>query len=443
MRAGYSLVWVLLQLVAALLMGWAIMPGASAQTADSYLSVVPVKGIINPVMSSYVDRAIGEAEDGGAAAIVLEMDTPGGLDSSMREIIKRMISSRVPVIVYVSPPGSRAASAGVYITLAAHVAAMAPNTNIGSASPVAMGEGGEAQMSDTMKAKVTNDAVAYIRGLANSRGRNVDWAEKAVREAVNIPAEEAQSINVVDLVAPNMASLLEQADGRKVRLASGEVTLSTKGVTVRQSGMSPVESFLHVISDPTIAYILLSLGTLGLIFELSNPGAILPGVAGGIFLLFALFGLGTLPINIAGVLLISFAFLLFVAEIWVPTHGILTGGAIISFVLGSMLLINTRDAPFLAISTGAIAGVTIGLTAFFVFLLAAVVRIRRKPSTMGMAGIIGQKGEARTPLNPRGMVFIDGALWEAVSEGGEIAEGESVEVVEAKGFSLTVRKPAK
>lgn len=443
MRAGYSLVWVLLQLVAALLVGWAIMPGASAQTADRYLSVVPVKGIINPVMASYVDRAIGEAEDGGAAAIVLEMDTPGGLDSSMREIIKRVISSRVPVIVYVSPPGSRAGSAGVYITLAAHVAAMAPNTNIGSASPVALGEGGEAQMSDTMKAKLTNDAVAYIGGLANSRGRNADWAEKAVREAVNIPAEEAQSINVVDLVAPDMASLLEQANGRKVRLASGEVTLSTKGVAVRQSGMSPVESFLHVISDPTIAYILLSVGTLGLIFELSNPGAILPGVVGGIFLLFALFGLGTLPINIAGVLLISFAFLLFVAEIWVPTHGILTGGAIISFVLGSMLLINTRDAPFLAISTGAIAGVTIGLTAFFVFLLAAVIRIRRKPSTMGMAGIIGQKGEARTPLNPGGMVFIDGALWEAVSEGGEIAEGEPVEVVEAKGFSLTVRKPAK
>ena len=440
MRAGKPLLLVLMQLVATLLVGWASMPVASAQTTGGYVSVVPVKGIINPVMASYLNRAIAEAEEDGAAAIVLEMDTPGGLDSSMREIIQRMISSKVPVIVYVSPPGSRAGSAGVYITLAAHVAAMAPNTNIGSASPVAMGEGGEAQMSDTMKAKVTNDAVAYIRGLADSRGRNADWAEKAVREAVNIPAEEAKSMNVVDLVAPDMASLLEQADGRKVKMASGEVTLSVKGIEVRRSGMSAVEGFLHVISDPTIAYILLSLGTLGLIFELSNPGAILPGVAGGIFLLFALFGLGTLPINIAGLLLIAFAFLLFVAEIWVPTHGVLTGGGIISFVLGSMLLINTRDAPFLAISTGAIAGVTIGITAFFVFVVAAVVRSRRKPSVMGMSGIIGQKGEARTPLNPKGMVFVEGALWDAVSEDGEIPDESPVEVVAVKGFTLTVRK---
>lgn len=401
--------------------------------------VIPLKGIINPAASSYVERAISEAEQAGASAIVIEMDTPGGLDSSMRAIIQRIIASKVPVIMYVSPPGARAGSAGVYITYAAHVAAMAPSTNIGSATPVAMGESGEQQMSDAMRDKVVNDAVAFARGLAQSRGRNAEWAEKAVREGANITAQEALELNVINLIAEDLPALLEKVDGMEVDSALGKVTIKTAGAPVQRLEMTALESFLHVISDPTIAYILLSLGTLGLIFELSNPGAILPGVVGGICLLFALFGLGTLPINIAGLLLIGFGFALFIADIFAPTHGILTAGGLVSFVLGSVMLINTQNAPFLAISTSAIITVSLAITAFFTFVVGAVVRARRRTPTTGQEGMKGQLGTAKTALDPGGMAYVDGALWKAVSERGTIAEGEPVEVVSLQGLTLVVR----
>lgn len=415
---------------------------APSSAQGNHVAVVPLKGVINPVAASYVERAIGQAESSGASVVVIEMDTPGGLDSSMRAIIQRIIASRIPVVVYVSPPGARAGSAGVYITYAAHVAAMAPNTNIGSAHPVAVGEGGEQQMSETMNEKVTNDAVAYIKGLAESRGRNAEWAERAVRESVNVTAQEALSLKVIDLVAEDLPTLLRKIDGLEVQLSTGKTTLRTGDLPVERIDMTPLETFLHVISDPTIAYILLSLGTLGLIFELSNPGAILPGVVGGICLLFALFGLGTLPINIAGLLLIGFAFLLFVADIFAPTHGILTAGGAISFVLGSMMLINTQNAPFLAISTSAIVTVTLALTGFFVFVVGAVVRSRRRRPTMGLEGVVGQVGTAKTALDPGGMVLLDGALWKAVCEQGKVAEGELVEVVQTRGLTLVVRPRA-
>jgi membrane-bound serine protease (ClpP class) len=244
---------------------------------------------------------------------------------------------------------------------------------------------------------------------------------------------------VINLMADDVPSLLEKADGMEVQLASGTTTLRTRGLPVETLDMSALESFLHVISDPTIAYILLSLGTMGLIFELSSPGAILPGVVGGICLLFALFGLGTLPINLAGLLLIGFAFLLFVADIFAPTHGILTAGGVVSFVLGSVMLINTRDAPFLAISTSAIVAVSLALTVFFVLVVRAVVRSRHRPPTTGQEGLVGQVGEVRTALEPEGMVYLDGALWKAVSERGIIAPGEAVEVVSARGLTLVVR----
>ncbi|MGE5618075.1 MAG: NfeD family protein [Sphingomonadaceae bacterium] len=429
--------WVALQAVFLLLTAAAI-PGASSAQGD-HVAVVPVRGIINPAMAGYVERAIGDAELQGAAAVVIEMDTPGGLDTSMRAIIQRIIASRVPVVVYVSPPGARAGSAGVYITYSAHVAAMAPNTNIGSAHPVAVGESGEQQMSDTMREKVTNDAVAYIKSLAQSRGRNVDWAEKAVRESVNVTAQEALSLKVIDLMADDVTSLLDQLDGREVQLSSGKTTLHTRGLPIRKIEMSPIEGLLHAVSDPTIAYILLSLGTMGLIFELSNPGAIVPGVVGGICLLFALFGLGTLPLNVAGLLLIGFAFLLFVAEIFAPTHGVLTGGGAISFVLGSMMLINTQHAPFLAIPYSAIAAVSLGLTAFFAFVVGAVVRSRRRQPTTGQEGLVGRVGRATTALEPGGMVFLEGELWRAISESGTIAEGDLVEVAGTQGLTLIVR----
>lgn len=430
-----------LLLVLAILGSGAVLPsGSSAQPAQAaHAAVLLVKGIINPAAASYVERAIGEAESAGARVIIIEMDTPGGLDTSMRGIIQRIIAARVPVAVYVAPQGARAGSAGVYITYAAHIAAMAPSTNIGSAHPVSIGESGEQTVSDTMNEKITNDAVAYIKGLAQSRGRNAEWAEKAVRESMNITAQQALEMKVIDLVANDLSSLLDQMSGRSVRTASGTVTLNTEGLAIRRYDMSAVESFLHVISDPTIAYILLSLGTMGLIFELSNPGAILPGVAGGIFLLFALYGLGTLPVNIAGLLLIAFAFLLFVTDIFAPTHGFLTAGGTISFLLGSMLLINTQNAPFLAISTPAIVAVTLTLTVFFFFAVAAIVRSRRRRPTTGLEGMIGQTAEARTDLDPEGMVFVDGALWKAVAESGKVGAGEVVEIVGERGLTLVVR----
>lgn len=410
---------------------------SSAQGA--YAAVIPIKGIINPAMASYFDRALSQAEQSGAAVAIIEMDTPGGLDTSMRDIIKRVIASRIPVVVYVAPSGARAGSAGVYITYSAHIAAMAPSTNIGSAHPVAIDQtGGEQQLSDDMRQKVTNDAVAYIKGLAQLRGRNADWAEQAVRQSVNVTAPEAVNLKIVNLVADDVPQLLEKIDGTNVSLSSGEVTLKTKGLPVQRLEMTPIESFLLVITDPTIAYILLSLGTLAIVFELSSPGAILPGVLGGLFLLFALFGLGTLPINLAGLLLIIFGFLLFLADILAPTHGILTAGGVISFLFGSFMLINTADAPFLAISTTAIASVTLGLTAFFVFVVGAVIRSRRRKPVTGKAGLLGLTGHAKTALDPRGMVFVDGALWEAVSQGGTVQEGSVVKVAGQEGLTLIV-----
>jgi len=426
-----------LQLILLLLAAVAAPRSTSAQ--GNHVALVQLRGIINPVAAGYIERAISQAEESGAVAVVIEMDTPGGLDTSMRAIIQRIMASRVPVVVYVAPPGARAGSAGVYITYAAHIAAMAPNTNIGSAHPVALGDSGsEQQLSDTMQQKVTNDAVAYIKGIAQSRGRNADWAEKAVRESVNVTAQEAVDLKVVDLLADDLPSLLDSIDGREVQLAGGRVTLATRGLPVERIEMTPFESLLHVISDPTIAYILLSLGTMGLIFELSNPGAILPGVVGGICLLFALFGLGTLPVNIAGLLLIGFAFLLFAADIFAPTHGMLTAGGAISFVLGSLMLINTRNAPFLEISRVAIISVTAGLAAFFFFVVSAIVRSRRRPPAIGKEGLVGQVGTARTALDPAGMVFLNGELWKALSESGSIAEGELVEVVGVRGLTLLV-----
>lgn len=438
-----SVIYALVQFVLLVLLAAAPRP-ASAE--GPYAAVIPFKGIVNPAMASYVDRALAQAEENGASVAILEMDTPGGLDTSMRDIIKRVVASRVPVVVYVAPSGARAGSAGVYIAYAAHIAAMAPSTNIGSAHPVALGDNGaEAQMSDDMRQKVTNDAVAYIKGLAQMRNRNADWAEKAVRESVNVTAQEALDLKVINLVADDVPSLLDKIDGTTVQLTSGNVTLKTRGLPVQQLEMSPIENLLHVISDPTIAYILLSVGSLALIFELSSPGAILPGVVGGLFLVLALFGLGTLPINLAGLLLIGFAFLLWVADVFAPTHGVLTAGGIISFVFGSFMLINTRDAPFLAISTSAIVTMTLALSAFFVFVVSAVVRSRRRKPTTGMEGMQGLLGRTKSELSPRGTVFVDGALWEAVSQQGDLPQGIEINVVGHDGLTLIVRpvtKPA-
>jgi membrane-bound serine protease (ClpP class) len=417
----------------------ATSPAVAPGTA-SVVRVVEARGVINPTLAHYVERSIEQAERDGAAAIVVELDTPGGLDSSMRQIIQRILAAHVPVVVYVAPAGGRAGSAGVYITYAAHVAAMAPNTNIGSATPVAMGEGGEQQMSPEMRAKVTNDATAYMRSLAEQRGRNADWGEQAVRQGANITAQEALGLGVVDIIAADVPDLLQQLNGRAVTTAGGPVTLQTGGWSVERVEMGFVDALLHAISDPTIAYILLSLGTMGLFFELSNPGSIFPGVVGGICLLLGFYSLGTLPVNYAGVLLMAFALLLFTVEIFAPTHGILMAGGLVSFVLGSLLLFNVPEfGPWFGVSLWTIGGVSAVMGGFFVVVARLVARSQDSRVTTGREGLIGTQGLARTALDPTGMVFVDGALWEATAADGPVAAGAQVEVLALDGLRLHVR----
>ncbi len=413
-----------------------VEPTANAST----VRVIEARGVINPTLAHYVDRSIVQAEQDGVAIVVVQLDTPGGLDTSMRQIIQRILAARVPVVVYVGPAGGRAGSAGVYITYAAHVAAMAPNTNIGSATPVAMGEGGEQQMSPEMRAKVNNDATAFIRSLAEQHNRNGDWAEQAVRQGANVTAQEALRLGIVDIVAADVPDLMRQLDGRTVTTVAGPVTLHTGALSVERVQMGYVDALLHAISDPTIAYILLSLGTMGLFFELSNPGSVLPGMVGGICLLLGFYALGTLPVNYAGVLLMGFALLLFTVDVFAPTHGVLSTGGLISFILGSLLLFNVPEfGPWLGVSFWTIGGVSTVMAGFFVVVARLVARSQDAQVTTGREGLIGATGEARSALDPGGMVFVDGALWDATAIGGQVAAGERVEVLALEGLRLTVR----
>lgn len=403
--------------------------------------ILTVRGAITPLVAQYVDRGIAEAERSGARCVVIQLDTPGGLDSAMRTIIQRILISPVPVIVYVSPAGGRAASAGTFIAYAAHISAMAPNTTIGSASPISVGQDGQAQqMPETLQNKVTNDAVSYIRGLAERRGRNADWAERAVREAANLTAVAAVEQRVVDLLAPDLPQLLSQLHGRTVELERGRTTLDTVGLVPRAVDPTIGEAFLQMVSDPTIAYILLSLGMLGLYFEFQNPGAILPGVAGAISLVIALFALGTLPVNWAGVLLMALAFGLFAIDLFAPSHGILTVGGLISFLMGSLLLINTNIEPAMQIAPSAILAVMLGLSAFLVFMLYAFWGDHRRRPITGREGLIGAVAITRTPLAPDGTVFIEGERWHATSQSGPIAAGQRVRVLAVEGLALTVER---
>jgi membrane-bound serine protease (ClpP class) len=427
-------------------LGWLLLAVAATSPSAAqgeYAAVAHLQGVINPPAASYVDRAISAAERDGATLIVLQLDTPGGLDHSMRLIVQRILASAVPVVVYVAPPGARAGSAGVYIAYSAQLAAMAPNTNIGSATPVSLGQGGEQRMSDEMRNKVTNDAVAYIRGLAAERGRNADWAEDAVRQAVNAPAQEALQLGVINYVAADIPDLLRQADGARVSIPRGDVTLHTANLAVRPLDMQPHERLLHAITDPTIAYLLLSLGSLALIYELSNPGAILPGVVGGLALLLALYALGTLPVNLAGVLLIVFAMGLFAFDLFAPTHGVASVGGVAAFLLGSAILYHTPEgAPYLALAPQAIALTTLFLVLFFGVLLGSVMRTQRRRPVTGLDSLVGQRGDVREALDPAGLVFVAGELWSARTASGPLPAGASVEVVSVDGLRLLVRPTA-
>ncbi len=411
----------------------------SVKAASPTVDVLYVKGTINPVLVGYIQRGLKHAEESNAAAFIIQLDTPGGLDTAMRDIIKDIIAARVPVVVYVSPSGARAASAGVFITVAAHVAAMAPNSNIGAAHPVSIGTGGEAQISKTMEEKIVNDAAAYIRSIAQSHGRNMEWAEKAVRESVSATEQEALKLNVIDMVATDLNALVSQLDGKQVTMFGGDViTLNTKGAYINNIGMNGVEKFLYTISDPNIAYILLSLGTLGIMAELYNPGLIFPGVIGGISLLLAFYSLGMLPVNYAGVLLIVLAFGLFIAELFTHSFGLLTAGGITSLVLGSLILF--KGGPLFQINPGLIVTVVVIIAAFFAFVVSRVIKAHRRQATTGREELVGKTAVVKVSLDPEGMVLFKGERWTAVSEAGRIEPGEEVVVTKVDGLKLYVSK---
>jgi len=356
----------------------------------------------------------------------------------MRGIVQRMLNARIPVIVYVAPTGARAASAGVFITMAAHVAAMAPATNIGAASPVALGGGAD----KTMMKKIENDAAAFIRSVALERGRNADWAEKAVRQAVSVTEREAVKLKVVDLIADSVPDLLAKIDGRTVKTVAGTVTLATRGARVKAIEIGFRDRFLNVITDPNVAYILMMLGMLGLFFELSNPGVILPGVVGGISLILAFFAFQSLPINYAGLLLILFGIVLFIAEIKVVSHGVLAIGGTISMALGSMMLFETPELGF-RVSWWVMLP-TVGMTAgVFVFALGAGVRALYGRQLLGPSGFIGLRGTVRERVAPEGQVLVQGELWRAVAAGEALEVGAEVRVVGVDGLTLRVEADAK
>ncbi len=392
-----------------------------------------IDGVINPAATEYIIKSIENAEQAEAELLVIEMDTPGGLMESMHQIMKAIQSSSVPVAVYVAPSGSRAGSAGVFITYAAHIAAMAPSTNIGSAHPVfggGMPGGGQADssMSETLMEKVVNDAVAKIKTVAKKRGRNEDWAEKAIIESANISETEALDLNVVDYVVPTLDSLLKVLDKKTIELDNGsEVELNTKSASVQTFEMDWRQQILDTITNPNIAYILMMLGIYGLLFELYSPGTILPGVVGGICLILGLYALQTLSVNYAGVLLILFAVVLFLLEIKIPSFGILSIGGTISLVLGSIMLF---DSPLniIGISWEVILGVAIVSVLFFVFAIGMAAKTYKTKPTTGKIGMVGETGEVYKPLNPTGTVKLHGEFWKAVCD-QKAVKGKMVRVI--------------
>jgi len=410
-----------------------------AQAAAPTIDVLHVKGVINPVLVDYIKRGIEHAEDNNAIACIIQMDTPGGLDTSMRDIIKDIVNAQVPVVVYVSPSGARAASAGVFITIAAHVAVMAPNTAIGAAHPVAIGAEGEAAMSEAMEEKIVNDAAAYIRSIAGAHGRNMEWAERAVRESVSATEQEALELNVIDMVAPDLETLISQLDGRQVTMLDGSVvSLRTQGATVNHLKMSWTEGFLFAISDPNIAYLLLSLAMLGIMVEITNPGLIFPGVVGGICLLFAFYSLGVLPVNYAGVLLIVLAFGLFIAEVFTTTFGLFTAGGITALVIGSLILF--KGGPLFQVDPWLIAAVVVFFAAILGFVVNRVIRAHRRQASTGREELVGKTALVKVALEPEGTVFFKGERWTAISEKGQVEPGETVIITKVDGLTLYVTK---
>jgi membrane-bound serine protease (ClpP class) len=396
--------------------------------------LIKIDDPITPMIAEFIIKSIDKAAKQNAEALIIEIDTPGGLVESTREIIKKMLASEVPTVVYVAPDGSRAASAGVFITLTANIAAMAPNTRIGSASPVQM----EGKMDETMAKKITNDLAAMIRGIAEKRGRNAAWAEDAVRKSISATETEALKLGVIDLVAPDITALLKKIDGRTVEVALGKKTLKTADAAVKEHAMGFRYKLLGIISNPNIAYILMILGFYGLYFELSNPGAILPGVAGAICLILAFYALQTLPINYAGLMLIVLAIGLFIAEAFITSHGILGVGGAVAMLFGSLMLIDSPE-PSLQISWAVILPVVAASSLLFIITVTIAVRAHRSRVDTGKEGLIGMHAEARTDIGEDGQVYLRGEYWNARSD-EHIAKGEKVVVTAVDGLRLNVKK---
>lgn len=410
-----------------------------------------IDGAISPASAELLEDAIEEAEETGAEALVVLLDTPGGLVESTRQIVRAIMASRVPIVVYVAPSGARAGSAGVFLTLSAHVAAMAPGTNIGAATPISMGGGGlpggpapadsalqEAGGDDPLERKILNDTVAFIRTIAERRGRNADWAEQAVIEGVSVTETEALAENVVDLIAPSLSALLAEIDGREVELVDRTTILRTAGAEVRTIEKGLRFKILDTIANPNIAFILMMIGIYGIFFELMNPGAILPGVVGGISLVLAFFALQALPVNYAGVLLILFSLILFIAEVKVVSYGLLTVGGVVAFVLGALMLFDTPGSLF-RVSWSVIIPAALLTAGFFLFAMGMAWRTWKTRPTTGREGLIGERAVVRRRIDPQGQVLIRGEIWQARAD-ETLEPGDSVEVVAVDGLTLEVRR---
>jgi membrane-bound serine protease (ClpP class) len=394
-----------------------------------------VDDAITQATADFIERGINKAGNENAVCLVIQLNTPGGLLTATRDIVGTILDAPVPVIVYVSPSGARAASAGVFITLSANIAAMAPGTNIGAAHPVNL-QGG---MDSVMSEKVTNDAAAFIRTIAEKRQRNLQWAENAVRNSISITENEALDKNVINLIAPNIRSLLQQVNGKQVTTSTGTVILDTKDASVETMEMGFSEKLVSMLSNPNIMYILLLLGIFGILFEFFNPGAILPGVIGVICLILSFYSMSVLPINYAGLALIIFAIILFILEVKIVSHGLLAIGGIICLFLGSIMLIQTPSGlSYMKISLSVIIPAVIITAAFFLFIIGFGLKAQKAKVTTGEKAFIGKTGITLNTLDPIGTIRIYGEIWKAESVAGTIKEGQKVRVTEVEGLKVFV-----
>jgi len=421
---------------------WFWVPPLEGAPDSPIVELAQINGMINPVSRQFIEEAMKRTESTGAKLLIIQLDTPGGLLETTREIVKLLLGARIPVAVYIAPPGSRAGSAGVFITMAAHFAAMAPGTNIGAAHPVTVGFGGRDDSSSVMGEKIINDTAAFIKTIAAQRHRNWAWADSAVRFSVSVTEKEALERGVIDVVAESAEALVDSLNGRLVALSARDtVKLELTGARIVSHEYNLRYKLLDRLSDPNIAYILFIIGLIGIYFELSNPGSIFPGVVGGISLILAFYAFQTLPVNWAGVLLIIFATILFIVEIKVPSYGLLTLGGVISMLLGSIMLFKGEFSPTMpqvGVSWDVMIPTVVATVAFFIFVVGKAIQIQRRKATTGKQGLVGEIAQTLTPLSPEGKVFIHGEIWQAVCSGKNINAKTRVKVARVSGLVLTV-----